>query len=65
MLHDSTLDRTARGHAVSCTGPVSDRTLAQIKTAGPTKDYDGVYSTPSWTGEMFIDAIYADLTKRR
>jgi glyoxylase-like metal-dependent hydrolase (beta-lactamase superfamily II) len=40
-------------------------TLAQIKAAGPTKDYDGVYSTPSWTGEMFIEAIYAELTKRR
>jgi len=40
-------------------------TLAQIKAAGPTKDYDGVYSTPAWTGEMFIEAIYADLTKRR
>ena len=40
-------------------------TLAQIKASGPTKDYDGVYSTPSWTGEMFIEAIYADLTKRR
>jgi glyoxylase-like metal-dependent hydrolase (beta-lactamase superfamily II) len=40
-------------------------TLAQIKAAGPTKDYDGVYSTPSWTGEMFIEAIYADLTTRR
>ncbi len=40
-------------------------TLAQIKAAGPTKDYDGVYSTPAWTGEMFIEAIYADLTKRQ
>jgi glyoxylase-like metal-dependent hydrolase (beta-lactamase superfamily II) len=40
-------------------------TLAQIKAAGPTKDYDGVYSTPQWTGEMFIEAIYADLTKRK
>ena len=40
-------------------------TLAQIKAAGPTKDYDGVYSTPAWTGEMFIEAIYADLTKRK
>ena len=40
-------------------------TLAQVKAAGPTKDYDGVYSTPAWTGEMFIEAIYADLTKRR
>jgi cyclase len=40
-------------------------TLDQIKAAGPTKDYDGVYSTPAWTGEMFIDAIYADLTRAR
>jgi cyclase len=39
--------------------------LAQIKAAGPTKDYDGVYSTPAWTGEMFIEAIYADLTRPR
>jgi glyoxylase-like metal-dependent hydrolase (beta-lactamase superfamily II) len=37
-------------------------TLAQIKAAGPTKDYDGVYSTPEWTGEMFTEAIYADLS---
>jgi cyclase len=40
-------------------------TLAQVKAAGPTKDYDGVYSTPAWTGEMFIEAIYADLTRAR
>ena len=40
-------------------------TLAQVKAAGPTKDYDGVYSTPAWTGEMFIEAIYADLTRTR
>ena len=40
-------------------------TLAQIKAAGPSKDYDGVYSTPAWTGEMFVDAIYTDLTRAR
>jgi cyclase len=40
-------------------------TLAQVKAAGPTKDYDGVYSTPAWTGEMLIEAIYADLTRAR
>jgi cyclase len=38
-------------------------TLAQVKAAGPTRDYDGVYSTPAWTGEMFIEAIYTDLTR--
>jgi cyclase len=40
-------------------------TLAQIKAAGPTRDYDGVYSTPEWTGEMFIEAIYADLSRAK
>ena len=38
-------------------------TLAQIKAAGPSKDYDGVYSTPAWTGDMFVAAIYTDLTR--
>jgi glycerophosphoryl diester phosphodiesterase len=32
VLHDATLDRTARGDAANCTGPVAARTLAEIKT---------------------------------
>jgi cyclase len=40
------------------------QTLAQVKAAGVTRDYDGVYSTPSWTGDMFIEMIYSDLTKK-
>jgi len=36
--------------------------LAQVKAAGPTKDYDGVYSTPAWTGDLLVEAIYAELT---
>jgi cyclase len=39
------------------------QTLAQVKGAGVTKDYDGVYSVPSWTGEQFIEMIYTDLTR--
>ena len=31
VLHDATLDRTARGPAGSCTGPVAEKTLAQIQ----------------------------------
>ena len=31
-IHDDTLDRTARGPAENCTGNVSDKTLAQLKT---------------------------------
>jgi glycerophosphoryl diester phosphodiesterase len=32
VLHDTTLDRTARGLPENCTGDVSSKTLAQIKT---------------------------------
>ena len=39
--------------------------LAQVKAAGPSKDYDGVYSTPSWTGEMFVEATYKDLSRAK
>jgi glyoxylase-like metal-dependent hydrolase (beta-lactamase superfamily II) len=38
-------------------------TLAQIKAAGPSRDYDGIYSTPAWTGDMFVEAIYTDLVR--
>lgn len=37
--------------------------LAQIKAQKPTLDYDGLYSRPGWTGDMFVDAIHADLSK--
>jgi cyclase len=40
-------------------------TVAQVKAAGPSKDYDGIYSTPAWTGEMFVEAIYRDLTRAK
>jgi glyoxylase-like metal-dependent hydrolase (beta-lactamase superfamily II) len=38
-------------------------TLDQIKAAKVTLDYDGLYSTPSYTGEMFVEAIYNDLSR--
>ena len=41
------------------------QTLDQVKAAGVTRDYDAVYSTPSWTGEMFSEMIYSDLTRSR
>jgi glycerophosphoryl diester phosphodiesterase len=31
VLHDATLDRTARGPAESCAGPVIEKTLAEVK----------------------------------
>jgi glyoxylase-like metal-dependent hydrolase (beta-lactamase superfamily II) len=38
-------------------------TLDRIKAARMTLDYDGLYSTPSYTGDMFVDAIYQDLVR--
>jgi glyoxylase-like metal-dependent hydrolase (beta-lactamase superfamily II) len=37
------------------------KTRQQIKAIRPTLDYDGLYSVPSWTGDMLIDAIYDEL----
>ncbi len=37
-------------------------TLDQVKAAKPTRDYDTVYSTPAYTGEMFIEAAYKSLS---
>jgi cyclase len=43
------------------------RTLAEIRSAEPTRDYDGRYgsTTGPWTTDMFIDAVYRDLTASR
>ena len=38
-------------------------TLDQVKAMKPTLDYDGLYSRPGWTGEMFVEAIYNDLRR--
>ena len=40
-------------------------TVAQVKAAQPTRDYDGIYSTPTWTGEMFGEAVYKDLARAK
>ena len=41
-------------------------TLEQVKAARPTLDYDGVYGASSgpWTTEMFVEAVYRDLSRR-
>lgn len=46
VMHDATLDRTARGSAENCTGAVSDHTLAQIKTC----------DVGSWFNEAYPEA---------
>jgi cyclase len=39
-------------------------TLEQVKAAKPTLDYDGVYgaATGPWTTDMFIEAVYRDVS---
>ena len=37
-------------------------TLEQVKAARPTLDYDGVYASPTYTGDMFVEAVYRSLT---
>lgn len=42
-------------------------TLEQVKAAKPIFDYDGRYGTTSgpWTTDMFVEAAYRDLSRRR
>jgi glyoxylase-like metal-dependent hydrolase (beta-lactamase superfamily II) len=40
------------------------QSLQQVQQARPTSDYDGLFGgATDWTHEMFVDAIYRDLTK--
>ncbi len=41
-------------------------TLAQVKAARPTLDYDGRYgaTTGPWTTDMFVEAVYKSLEKK-
>ena len=41
-------------------------TLEQVKAAHPTLDYDGRYGakTGSWTTDMFVDAVYRNLSTK-
>ena len=42
------------------------KSLAEVKAAGVTRDYDGRYgaTTGSWTTDQFIETVYRDLSKR-
>ena len=41
----------------------SGRTLAQVKAAKPTLEFDGIFSTPKWTTDQFVEAAFKDLSK--
>lgn len=52
-LHDDTLDRTARGPAENCRGPVSLKTLAQIRTCDVGSWFNEAYpahARPEYVG---------------
>jgi glyoxylase-like metal-dependent hydrolase (beta-lactamase superfamily II) len=38
-------------------------TLAQVKAARPTLEYDGLFATPGWTTDQFVDAVYRSLSQ--
>jgi glyoxylase-like metal-dependent hydrolase (beta-lactamase superfamily II) len=38
------------------------KTLDEVKAARLSRDYDRRYSTPAWTGDMFVEAIYKSLS---
>jgi glyoxylase-like metal-dependent hydrolase (beta-lactamase superfamily II) len=41
-------------------------TVAQVKAARPTLEYDGIYGTDkSWTGEVFVETVYRDLSQKK
>ena len=42
------------------------KSLAEVKAAGPTLDYDGRYgsTTGAWTTDMFIESVYSELSKQ-
>jgi len=37
------------------------KTLEEVQVARPSRDYDRRFSTPSWTAQMFIEAVYKSL----
>jgi glyoxylase-like metal-dependent hydrolase (beta-lactamase superfamily II) len=42
------------------------KSLAEVKAAGPTRDYDGRYGATAgaWTTDQFIEAVYRESTKQ-
>jgi glyoxylase-like metal-dependent hydrolase (beta-lactamase superfamily II) len=50
IIRDRIQELTARG-----------MTLDQVKAAKPTAGYDRRWATPSWTGDMFVEAAYRSL----
>jgi glyoxylase-like metal-dependent hydrolase (beta-lactamase superfamily II) len=50
IIRDRVADLIAKG-----------KTLEEVKSARPSRDYDRRYSTASWTGDMLVEAVYKSL----
>lgn len=68
VVHDETLDRTARGPAESCTGPVRSRTPADLERCdfGAWFDEGAEGGTGRFRGERIVtlDALFARYGRR-
>ena len=59
VIHDEDLDRITRGPAKNCTGPVSEKTLAQIKTCDVGSFFNErypEYAREEYAGLKILDA---------
>jgi glyoxylase-like metal-dependent hydrolase (beta-lactamase superfamily II) len=52
IVHDRILDGVKNG-----------MTLEQVQATKPALEYSGRYSQPEWTTEMFVEAVYRDLSQ--
>jgi cyclase len=41
------------------------KSLGEVIAARPSRDYDRRYSTPAWTGDMLVEAIYKSLGEQK
>jgi glyoxylase-like metal-dependent hydrolase (beta-lactamase superfamily II) len=41
------------------------KTVAEVKAARPTKDYDPRYDVPTWTRDQFVEAVYRSLAQKK
>ena len=41
------------------------QTLDQVKRARPTADYNGLYATPAWTADQFVEAVFRSVSTEK
>ena len=51
----------SQASASMLTESLKGKTLEEVRAARLSRDYDRRYSTSSWTGDMFVEAVYRSL----